>query len=406
MNLKEYNRLLKKKTKAFLLKSRPRASIPLKHLLLGGESGISARQYALLTRDLRRPSTLFINGPHVTFLKQYELIGEKILDKNVFKKTLYYKNARNCMDLTGNYFAARRDDQLINIAKEFIDRFENRVSPVDFSPKTNQSEFGIPVLVQPVSFSNYFTVIDGNHRLAIDYLRGKHTKRMLIIHKADVTPLQQMLRDVLWTRDRFELYQPLDLPECHRWVVVRKCTDRLSMFKELLSSLGFISKGKTYLDIGSYLGWFVAQMSELGFDSYGVEIDPIAAEIGQWVYGIKPDQIIIDNFLRLLENQQCTYDVVSIQSLMHHFVTNKGSVTPEELIHLVDINTRSVLFFEMGQAHESWFKNSLSDWTPSYIETWLKKNTSFSKVVRLGIDEDAVGDYKDNYGRTMFACIR
>ena len=73
---------------------------------------------------------------------------------------------------------------------------------------------------------------------------------------------------------------------------------------------------------------------------------------------------------------------------------------------MIDRATRTVLFFDMGEGHKAWFRNRLSGWDPDYIEQWLRKNTSFTQIYRLGVDQDNVSPFEDNYGHTLFACMR
>jgi hypothetical protein len=60
----------------------------------------------------------------------------------------------------------------------------------------------------------------------------------------------------------------------------------------------------------------------------------------------------------------------------------------------------------MGQEHEAWFRESLAGWNADHIEQWLRENTTFTKFYRLGTDRDNVPPFADNYGRTLFACLR
>jgi len=45
-------------------------------------------------------------------------------------------------------------------------------------------------------------------------------------------------------------------------------------------------------------------------------------------------------------------------------------------------------------------------WTPRFIAEFIKKHTGFRHVVPLGQDQDNRTIYSDNYGRTLFACLR
>ena len=59
-----------------------------------------------------------------------------------------------------------------------------------------------------------------------------------------------------------------------------------------------------------------------------------------------------------------------------------------------------------GQNHEAWCSKSLPEWNADYIEEWLKHNTSFRSIHRLGVDEDSVPPFEKNYSRMLFACLR
>jgi hypothetical protein len=72
----------------------------------------------------------------------------------------------------------------------------------------------------------------------------------------------------------------------------------------------------------------------------------------------------------------------------------------------LDSATRGVLFLDTGEAHESWFKLVLPEWTPLYARHWILENSSFTDVQALGTDRDNVAPFEGKYGRTLFACTR
>src|SRR5207253_1010061 len=136
--------------------------------------------------------------------------------------------------------------------------------------------------------------------------------------------------------------------------------DRFEMMSKFLEEhLEALPERPTYLDIACSYGWFVRAFGELGFDAHGVEIDWAAIEIGRRVYGLKEEQVTRSDAVRFLQNNPGSYDVVSCFSLLHHFVLNRGSITAVEMLNLIDRATKSVLFFDMGQEHEEWFRESL-----------------------------------------------
>ncbi len=99
-----------------------------------------------------------------------------------------------------------------------------------------------------------------------------------------------------------------------------------------------------------------------------------------------------------------TFDCVSCLSVLHHFVRqirgNHGTPADEVLAKIAQI-TKTVMFFDMGQDHES-----VKGFTPDYIKTWLLQKGGFKEVIALGVDEDNVGKYARAYRRTLFACLK
>ncbi len=378
--------------------------VPLDRLLMGDQCGIEASLLAELLEDPLYPSTPVSCSPHLRFLQTYLDMGEAVLEPSHFYETAYYRFAAQCMDIVGEYFEARNDAELIQVARRFIDAYQGQaryVHPAQSHPRA-------PVQVRPVRDSDYFQVIDGHHRLAILHLRGERTVPVFVYRQPVHTPLQSMLLKVLWQRGRRELYQPIPAPEVQSWTLVRRCTDRLAKMRAFLQDRGLMPPNtQTYLDLGASYGWFVAQMAGMGFRAWGVEREPTALRVGQVVYGLRPEQVIRANLVRFLEDPPLPrYDVVSLFSVLHHFVMGRGGISGEALIRRVDALTGRVLFLDTGQNHEAWFRDRLPEWDVDFIQRWLSEQTSFDEIVPLGPDEDAVPPFQANYGRMLFACVR
>jgi 2-polyprenyl-3-methyl-5-hydroxy-6-metoxy-1,4-benzoquinol methylase len=198
----------------------------------------------------------------------------------------------------------------------------------------------------------------------------------------------------------------VDAPElAEEWTLVRRCTDRLELMLEWLDTMG-VGAGSTSLDVGACYGWFVAEFANRGFDARGVELDPVAIRLGEQAYGLETGRVATGECSAFLRGVQQSFDVVSCFSVLHHFVLGTGPCSAEELVHLLDRATGKVLFLDTGEAHEAWFHDLLPAWNTEHIVEWLHRNTSFRRVVALGTDQDAVPPFEDNYGRTLFACLR
>jgi hypothetical protein len=83
----------------------------------------------------------------------------------------------------------------------------------------------------------------------------------------------------------------------------------------------------------------------------------------------------------------------------------RANTSAEDLLHLMDSATRRVMFFDMGESHEYLVKE-LQGWDADHIHRWLEANTTFSRIIRLGKDEDSVPPNQKNFGRMLFACVR
>jgi hypothetical protein len=383
--------------------SRP-IRVPIINLLRGGERFIPSALYAKLTKAPLRPSTPVIEGPHVSLLREYAAEGERLFEPGRFEQTGYYKNAAECIDLTGSYYLyVKNPNQICPVAKSFIDRFVKN-KHIEYESDSGHSHANQRIIVRPIRHSDCYEVLDGNHRIAAAFIRGE--REICVLRRGDpvLTPVQDQLLNVMWQSGRVELYQPVSLPETRKWKLVRKCSDRLEMMQVFLRSCGCTTG--PYLDLGSSYGWFVSQMRQFGMESTGVERDPMAIGVGEMIYGNKTGSVTRSDIVKYLREEKCSFDVTSCFSVLHHFVLGRASIGAEELIRLIDRITRRVLFFDTGQAHEEWFRQDLPEWNAEYTRNWLQKNTTFSKVIPLGTDSDAMPPYEKNYRRTMFVCYR
>jgi len=380
--------------------------VPVERILMSGENGLTAAHYARVTGRLMRASTPVLRSPHTRFLQDYAREGRGILEPRRLEQTEYYRNARECIDLTGFYFDAKTPGDIRRVAERFLDRFDGAAQP-DAPKVEGQSARHSPVFVHPVRTSDCLQLLDGAHRVAMACARGERTIRVTVQPGAVWTPMQDLLRDVLWLKGRLELYQPVDLPEVRRWPLVRRCRDRLEKMTAFLRQSGMNpGPSLSYLDLAASYGWFVAEMASLGCQAGGVERDPVAITVGRHAYGLEAGTVRRADVAAFLATDRQTYDVTSCFSLLHHVVLGRASITPEELARGIDARTRRVFFFDTGQAHEEWFSRILSEWTPDYIESWIRSHTTFTGVHRLGPDADAVPPFEKNYGRMLFACTR
>ena len=376
--------------------------VPTERILLGGQNGHTAEEYAAWSGDLTWGSTRVLDGPHAELLSRTargDLSDAEILDSD------YGAMARACIRGSGHYFGATDDAGVVRVARDFLGR-DDSGAPAGRKPA--QSPPDTPVLLAPVRGSGCFQVIDGHHRVAARAAAGDDLVPARVRRTSVTTPLQELLDRMSWIGGRRELYQPVAAPELEdSWTTVRRCRDRLDSMDKLLADIGVVRPGATYLDVASCYGWFVAEMTRLGFTATGVERDPLARELGPAIYKtLGPEQILTADAVEFLRDDPGPWDVVSCFSLLHHFVLGRGSVDEVELFRLLDRATGRVLFLDTGQGHEAWFRKSLSSWDADYVGEFLERHGTFDQVIDLGPDQDDVPPYEGNYGRHLFACVR
>lgn len=393
---------------AGILRSLATRTVPMDKLLWGGEAGTPAGKYARITGNLLRPSTPIAHTPHVELLTTYQKMGDRALEPPFFEQSAYYRNAVESMNISGSFFDCRRPADVVNHARRFVNVFTGQAEKG--ATVKHASLATMPVQVRRIAYSDgCYEIVDGHHRLAIACARHRKSHKVYVRREKPVrTPLQQLVLDVFWTRGKRLLYQPIASPELgSKWHLVRRCTDRFGMMRSYLESLGIEGAGSNYVDLGSSYGWFIDQLQKLGFDAWGVERDPAAIELGQLVYGVLPERVHKQDLVAFMETGHERYDVVSCFSVIHHFALGLGSVSADEFLRLLDRLTTKVLFFDTGQEHEMWFSESLRGWNPDFIADWVRRNSSFTHVRALGVDQDwQLPGQKFNYGRTLFACTR
>lgn len=372
-------------------------SVPMDRLLLGGENGLTGADYAELTDQPMRTSTPIGESGYVKLLEKAGSeggLGEWFLDSE------YLANGRLCVEATGHYFGAVDDEGITRRALSYVSPETKSGQPIQSGSPVGQS-----IRVRPIRRSEYFEIVDGHHRLAQAWVEGRREIEVDVQRGSSSTALQELLNGMSWIDGQAELYQPVAAPDVSSWNLVRHCTDRLHKMQQLLADEGVEAGGRRYLDVGSCYGWFVHQMGSLGWDATGIELDPKGPKLGEALYGLDASKITVGDCASSLTTERHA-DIVSCFSVLHHFVLGRGSCSAEELLGRLDATTGTVLFLDTGQNHEQWFAETLPDWDPDFIDKWILDNSSFRHIARLGVDEDSVPPYHQNYGRMLFACTR
>jgi SAM-dependent methyltransferase len=375
--------------------------VELSKLLIGGEHGVPSAIYARLTGDLMRPSRPILESPHVQLLKAYREEGDGVFAPGRFEATAYYQNAARCIELYGDYFAAKDPRDLVGKARKFCHMSDGMMYSEHHE---SESAPGSYVKIRHISYSDCYEVIDGHHRLAVACVNGIEKYKCYVDpFKTVFTPLQQMVVDANWPSERREIHQPLPAPELAGWRVLRRCDDLLDAMTCHLEKIGV--QGGTYLDVGCSYGWFVSRMASRGFRATGIDRNLGAINLGRLAYGLPECATRAGDVASFLETQHDRrYDVVSGFDILHPFMLGSMSITAEEFIRRVDEVTGSVLFLDADLSPEGPPAKRPACWDAGCIGDWLRRHTTFDDIEVLDLEPDDV--HLDHKIIRIFICRR
>lgn len=373
--------------------------------ILRGSEGddLTGLQYVNMTGDIFRTSTRVIDGPQVQLLKDYKKYGDEIFNPSKFVETFYYKNAFESICFVGDYFpAASRPEDIIKVARRFVDSFlEKDISQYE---QKGHNRYDENIIVRPISKSNCFQLVSGNHRVASAHMKGiEYLDAVVLANEITQTYFTDLLDKVLWDEGK-ALYQPIELPEFSNLPLIRKSTDRLKKMISYIDTNNESLNNLSLLDIGSYYGWFVNEFRKKGVDAYGLERDFAACKVSIELYGISKNKFFnlpLENYLLNGKNHQ-KYDIVLFLSVMHHFSMGKSFLSDIEVLKKLAEMTNKYMFFETGEEHEVMFGESLKGWNQKRITDFVLKHTDFKEVISLGRDNDNVGKHNNDYKRMLF----
>lgn len=385
-------------------------TIPVDKILCGGEHGMTALQFARHTDMLKRASTPIAQSPQCLLLAEYQREGEALFEPGRFAQTAYFRNAEVCIRSFGKYFSAIDTADVVTIARALVGRLNGHEDGARLRSSNSFSDPREPIVVRPIRFSDCYQIVDGNHRIALAIAQGQTHVHATLADPPQLTCLQQLLLDVSWNVNRRDLYQPVSSPELspEHWRLVRQCSDRLALMLDFVrrEQPDAFTRNASYLDLACNFGWFVKAFADAGLDAYGIEIDRPSRTIGEHFLGLDPRRLIAGDVYAYLANCDRVYDYTSCLSLAHNVLLRGGETAFETLLKGVAAITGRVLFFEMGDSDEEWFRQSLNGWNQASIHAHLRNSGYFSDVVLLGTDSDRREPFATNYHRSLFACIK
>ena len=174
-------------------------------------------------------------------------------------------------------------------------------------------------------------------------------------------------------------YQPVELPECSAWEVIRTDTqERCRIVVDACAREGLPNAHSTYLDVGCNTGFFCHEMARAGFHSTGVDVAANEIEVARlmstYFHRDYSTYVQSDAHEYLKTTQDRTFDVTSAFSVFQWTMIQK---TPEhgfDCMRWLFEKTRRICILEMGESTEAHYIERIglrydSAWIRDFMET-------------------------------------
>ena len=163
------------------------------------------------------------------------------------------------------------------------------------------------------------------------------------------------------------LYQPVELPECEDWRVLRPdSTERFDLMARVVHEVGLpgeTSSSPTYLDVGCNTGYFCHRMSRLGFAAEGVDVVGEDIETARlldlYVRRSGARYTVADVHAYLTATVGTRVDVTSAFAVFQWVMAQAGVDRALKCFDMLFAKTARLCFVEMGYASEDQYAGVL-----------------------------------------------
>jgi SAM-dependent methyltransferase len=191
------------------------------------------------------------------------------------------------------------------------------------------------------------------------------------------------------------IYQPVELPECADWEVLRADSEkRLDLMTLVLEAAGVYRRDprqrapgfSSYLDVGSNTGYFCRQAALLWLRSEGVDVVEGDIEVSRLLSSfIARDTVrytVADCYEYLRDTQQQRFDVTSAFSVFQWLMVQRSSAQPGiDCLQWLFAKTMRVCFLEMGYSAEGHYRDKLGvDVDRQWVQRQLADSGAFARM--------------------------
>jgi len=141
----------------------------VEQLLVGGWNGMSAKRFAKATGNLLSRRRGWSTPRRSSCCGVLMGSARSSTRPTVSVTLLTWQHVRAAAELSGHHRGARTEEEFLEVAREFLDRYRGRVIPY----RPGRTTDGALPRVRRIRQSECFEVMDGHHRLAIEIARER-----------------------------------------------------------------------------------------------------------------------------------------------------------------------------------------------------------------------------------------
>jgi hypothetical protein len=245
-----------------------------------------------------------------------------------------------------------------------------------------------------VSDNGEICTVDGTHRTSILYALGiEETKAVLggkglnwCIDPSILLPLYKyrgytdawnsFVENVRGIPGMDILYHPVNHPWFDGWRIIRNCDDRLKII------LKYLNKTDRIIDIGCHHGWFVHELTKLGFNIVGIDRRKSSIDIAKKLSKIYrlPDRFTQIDIAQMGNN---VFDVALFFGTEHHIENEIGYNGLLNAISVIN-SIASKLIIEVATKDEELNKGNKCN--PETVEKIIEGCTRYRSRGIIGLD--------------------
>ena len=182
------------------------------------------------------------------------------------------------------------------------------------------------------------------------------------------------------------IYQPVELPACERWEIIREDSQRrFEIVRQACTEIGLLDSESSYLDVGCNTGFFCHRMSQAGFHSTGVDVVKEDIELARLLSAyLRRDYakyIESDAYTYLKHTQEVRFDVTSAFSVFQWIMIQKTAQHGLHCMNWLFRKSKRLCILEMGESTEDHYVKRIGmKYDSLWIRTFMETSGEFEQV--------------------------